>query len=611
LPAWVSFQHGWPFDFRHLSWAVTPLGADWCYTAVYLLGGEFAARLLNFALLAVLAALVYAGARRLVAPGLALLAAGLFASTPLVQLVTGSLFVENLWAALLVGVLLALDRFHASGEPRWIYAAAVLIGAALATKFGSLAFAIPAGAVAACLLVAHRKTVPAARVAAGAVLLTLLFGAPQYIYAYVKTGNPVFPFLNHLFGSQWFDASKNLADTRYQTRLGLSTPYDLVFHTRQYLEAHDGALGFQYLLLAPLALLSFSRRVPLLGKLAFFLAAAFALLTYSGVSYVRYLYPALPLVAIAGAAALGRLSSDRALFGATVAALAAAFALNLYFLPSSSWYHPDFFLNPFDRSEIERHYREAAPVRKLVEYMNRQHPGAAVAFFDTGHIAELRAPAYVMEWQNAVYSKRAWLITRPAVYGRYADSLGIRYFIAPAQLSNRELYVIRAFLSRYTDREFSFGAYEVRRLKADAREQWSRENEETVIAACDAGMIDDTSQRVRYSGPWQHWSNFGNACGGSLAFTGAAGAEVSLDFTGTSVTYVFTKAFTRGIAEVFIDGASRGLLDQFSLGIEWRSRAVYNGLGPGRHTLKVRVLHRRAADSLGDDIDVDGFIAAR
>ncbi|HVX66512.1 MAG TPA: glycosyltransferase family 39 protein, partial [Bryobacteraceae bacterium] len=123
LPAWVSFQHVWPFDFRHLSWAVTPLGADWCYTAVYMLGGEFAARLLNFALLAVVAALVYAGARRLVAPDVALLAAGLFASTPLVQLVTGSLFVENLWAALLVGVLLALDRFHASGEPRWLYAA--------------------------------------------------------------------------------------------------------------------------------------------------------------------------------------------------------------------------------------------------------------------------------------------------------------------------------------------------------------------------------------------------------------------------------------------------------------------------------------------------------
>ncbi len=38
----------------------------------------------------------------------AALAATLFASTPLVQLVTGSLFVENVWAALILGAALAL-----------------------------------------------------------------------------------------------------------------------------------------------------------------------------------------------------------------------------------------------------------------------------------------------------------------------------------------------------------------------------------------------------------------------------------------------------------------------------------------------------------------------
>jgi hypothetical protein len=609
LPAWVSFQHVWPFDFRHLSWALTPLGADWCYTAVYLLGGEFAARLLNFALLAVVSGLVYTGARRHVAPPLALLAAGLFASTPLVQLVTGSLFVENLWAALLVGIVLALDRFHSTVEPRWLYAAAVLTGASLATKFGSLAFAIPASAVAAWMLFAHRKKLPARRIAAGAAVLVLLFGAPPYVYAYAKTGNPVFPFLNHVFRSQWFDAKKNLADTRYQARLALSTPYDLVFHTRQYLEAHDGALGFQYLLLAPLALLlCFSRRSPFAAKLALAMAAVFSLLTYSGVSYVRYLYPALPLVAIAGAFALERLRTNRALFRATLGALAAAFALNLYFLPSSSWYHPDFFLNPFDRTELLRHYTEVAPVRKLIEHMNNQHPGAPVAFFDTGHIAELRAPAYVMDWQNAGYSGRAWVITRPAAYGRFATGLGIRYFIAPAHLNDRELYVIRAFLSRYTDLESAFGTFEVRHLKPDAAAQWSRENEERVAGACDSGMLDDTSPRLHYSGSWKHLTHFGSACGETLAFSNAAGAEVSIDFIGTGISYLYTKAFTRGIAEVFIDGESRGLLDEFSLGIEWRSRAVYGGLAPGRHTFTVRVLHRSAEDSLGEDIDVDGFV---
>ena len=54
VPAYVANHHAWSFDFRHVTWAVMPMGAVWCYTVTYLLGGEFAARLLNFALLTAL-----------------------------------------------------------------------------------------------------------------------------------------------------------------------------------------------------------------------------------------------------------------------------------------------------------------------------------------------------------------------------------------------------------------------------------------------------------------------------------------------------------------------------------------------------------------------------
>ena len=44
--------------------------------------------------------------------GHAFLVAALFASTPLVQLVTGSLFVENVWAAMILGASLAIARYR-------------------------------------------------------------------------------------------------------------------------------------------------------------------------------------------------------------------------------------------------------------------------------------------------------------------------------------------------------------------------------------------------------------------------------------------------------------------------------------------------------------------
>jgi hypothetical protein len=60
LPAWVAFRHVWQFDFRQVSWALIPLGADWCYTAAYMLGGEFAAHLLNFSFFTAICAMIYA-----------------------------------------------------------------------------------------------------------------------------------------------------------------------------------------------------------------------------------------------------------------------------------------------------------------------------------------------------------------------------------------------------------------------------------------------------------------------------------------------------------------------------------------------------------------------
>ena len=133
------------------------MGADFTYSIVYLLGGEMAARLLNFAILLVLLGLLHAAVRRWVSPGVAWLLVTLFATTPMVQLVTGSLFVENLLAAFLLGMMIALWRFGESGERRFLYLAAALGGTAMATKFGAIAILVPALVCAAVEVWRRRK----------------------------------------------------------------------------------------------------------------------------------------------------------------------------------------------------------------------------------------------------------------------------------------------------------------------------------------------------------------------------------------------------------------------------------------------------------------------
>ena len=87
--------------------------------------------------------------------------------------------------------------------------------------------------------------------AAGAI-----FGAPPYVIAFLRTGNPVFPFLNTRFPSPLLERGIEFRNNQFTQPLEWRTPFELTFHTSKYIEGLDGALGFQYLLLIPLAVIA-------------------------------------------------------------------------------------------------------------------------------------------------------------------------------------------------------------------------------------------------------------------------------------------------------------------------------------------------------------------
>ncbi len=609
-PAWVAFQHVWPFDFRHFAWAVMPMGADWCFTGVYLLGGEYAARLLNFSFLALTTAMVYAASRPFAGRATAFLFAGLFASTPLVQLVTGSLMVENLQAAYLTGAVIAAAWFLEKSGTLYLYSAAACAGAALATKFGSSALALPVLAFLVWAAWKNRDRLPNAKyhipAAAG---LALAIGGLPYLVAFAKTGNPFFPFMNDIFRSPWFDV-KAMLDTRFTRPIGWSTPFEAIFHSRDFLEGQDGAAGFQFSILVFLCVALWRKRWPVAGTLALAGAMLHCFLTFRTLAYLRYVYAALPLLSIAGAVAVGRLGhSERWLRRAVLAIVAAVLLLNIYFLPASGWWQADFYLNPRDHAAIKRYVGEGAPARLLVEELNRDHPGDPVAFFGTDGIAGLRAESFAFGWHNRAYEKQVMELTGPVGYGRLAQRIGVRWFVAPLAWAHAGgAGTISGFLTRYTVPASTAGALELRGWKPGAIEELAHAQPERPLKPCDAALIDDQSARLKYRGRWRTLQRFGLACGGTLSYTSEPGAEVSLQFNGTSVTYLFTRAYTRGMVEVLLDGARREVLDQFSSGVEWRSEATYGGLAPGQHTITIRSLHSKAAASTDYDVDADGFV---
>jgi hypothetical protein len=608
VPANIAAHHVMTFEPSRFVWAAMPMGAEFSYAMVYLLGGEFAARLLNFAMLLVLEALLFCAVRRSVPRPAAFLLVALFAASPMVQLVTGSLFVENLLAAMVLGAMTAIWRFGEAGEKKFLYVAAALGGSAMAIKAGALVFAAFALLFATVEARRHWKSLgprPAASCALAGALF-LVAALPPYAIAYWKTGNPLFPFLNQRFHSRLLDSKVEIRDARFRQPLTWGTPYGITFHTNQWYEGQDGSFGFQYLMFAPLALLALLvvRQRPAVSSAVVALGASVVILESE--PNARYLYAALPLLSIPFAAVLGwTLSHQRRLYRALLLYILLCTALNAWFLPASSYYHKDFYLRaPLSRLAREQSVGHTAPVRDAIAYFNRAHPGSAVLFTADSFVAGLTGEVYENHWHQANVMEQIRGARDLKELRRLLEGWKVQYFIARIPAAHQYIRppLLRELLFRCSQPERQFEGFYVARLRADCDAPAPPR-----VLVVRSGAYDDFDPSIQFSGDWIQDDEFSGPYRHTVSYAEDAGAEASLVFEGTSLTYVFTKAPNRGLAEIVIDGIGRGAADLYSPDVQWQSRLQFAGLGSGRHVVVVRVLGQKQPASQGRFVDLDAF----
>jgi hypothetical protein len=616
LPMTVAHQERWDFDFQQQTWAVMPVGGDALFTAGYLLGGESAARLVNLSMLLLIVALIVSACRRWLTLSQALLTAALFASTPLVQLVTGSLFVENVWAALVLGALLALARFWEYGDASEVPIAGLLLGAALAVKLIAAVFLLPAAILGLATCWKHKKV---RAFVAGATLIATL-GAPAYLYAWERTGNPVFPFVNATFRSPYFDATTSFKDSRFNAPLDWKTPYDLTFRSANYFEGQPGAAGFQYLLLLVPALLTLRTRFAWLVVGSGLLVCLVLLIALPN---LRYLYPALPLLSIG----IGSILVERKGCGAHLRteevhsrrtrfagdymespvagtwAVVGVTALNLWFLPSAGWYHQDFAF--FKHAQAREYVEHAAPIRLLFDRLNRTEPGRPVALFTGDGVAGLNAAAYTNTWHSEAY----WLRVRGARFPKEIAEVFREYkiqtIIAPLSFES-QFPVVRSFLRQWAApsgvQRGDLGIFHLRDQPILLRED---------AEPLPLGQWDDLDDRIEYVGRWLHDRQFPQSSGQSVTYSGDVGDTLGFKFTGSKVTYIYTKASNRGRALVLVDGREAARIEMYSAETQWQAQTVFEKLGPGTHTFEVRVLEDKDSRSAGRAVDLDGIVVGK
>jgi hypothetical protein len=346
-----------------------PLGAEGLFTWAYVLGGEAAMKLLNAACFWLTTALILAYAtstpQRSEAPlGLTLLGLTALAVTPLTVLLIQQLFEETVTTLFVTAAIISLARAwrHPGDKPQGMMTF-LLLGAACASKVQALFFG-GVGAFAVVNLVRGRSRWDALKFGVAGTALFAMVGLVPYVLATATTGNPFFPFE---FGQPF--------DPRWIGKASADILYRMTFETHSFMEARDGAFGFQHVLLTPLLLVAGflsqngERRIIAVVLLLFIVGML------SQAQYARYQFYAMPplLLLLPPAWAMMRRSGQALLIAGIV------FAIALNIAAYRAIWTPAFSLHQI--LQRERFATQIPEERQVVAAINATHGAGSVVYF--------------------------------------------------------------------------------------------------------------------------------------------------------------------------------------------------------------------------------------
>ncbi len=300
---------------------------------------------------------VYALGARHFSPKIAVVAALLFASTPLVLWEAGTAYTDLAPTFFGTLTLLAVGNGMMGRDERWLRLGAILMGLTLGTKATALTTLalLSLGLLFWRLRILSQSPGKAVNAVAVWCLIALTVGSPWFVKSTLYTGNPVYPFYSRIFPSRYwnaalgagydasnanFGAGKTLQEVHSPTQAALS-PWNLTMYLlpghlppslafRPFNDFQTPLAALSPLLLAALFFPAFSRGASGVAK-AFGLYALCSLLVwFATVEYVRYLLPALPVFCLLAAWVLveaweGRWRSRYALAGLGACSLAFTF----------------------------------------------------------------------------------------------------------------------------------------------------------------------------------------------------------------------------------------------------------------------------------------------
>ncbi|HZT33042.1 MAG TPA: hypothetical protein VFA33_24350 [Bryobacteraceae bacterium] len=615
--------------FARITWnfyASFPQGIELLFLPALALGRHSAAALVHFLFLLDLPLLMICYGRRFGFPIPAMAAAFLVFASPVVGLDGTTAYVDAAVAAILFALFYILSVWEAEGDSRLLILIGVLCGFSYAAKY-TAAIAIPyALGVMAWKLWRTRR--PLARPMLTVCGLAAFFILPWMIKNTIFVRNPVAPFANRLFPNPYVRVSFEQDYRRHMRRYLLTSWLDAPLELTVRGERLQGFFGPVFLLM-PLALLSLRRRA---GRRLVLAGVCFGLPWFLNIG-TRFLIPALPPLTLALTSALDPLT----------AWLPPTILLHAFL----SWYAaPAPYFDRYAPRIANFPWRAALRLEPEEQYLARNSPGYRL----DGMIERLVPPGETVLSLEQI--PEAWTTRRILVAYNAAENqtLADMLYNAMVPRSWRSLPAdgsvsvapVGSNLRAAATRELAargiryllvspaaFGANDFRQEAAAWGMQLVGESDGTRLfllepagqepqipapaAATDqapvpAGVYDDADSRIHLRAAWMRDTQFPEPYQHTLTYSNIPGATISLAFVGTAVTYVYTRARNRGIAEVVVDGVPKGRIDLYSAATVWQSRTKFRGLGPGRHVIQIRVTGEHNPQANDGFVDLDALI---
>ncbi len=387
-----------------LRFAVLAQANHMLFTLALLLQDDILAQLIQTLILALLAASVLAFGTRLVSPAAGWWGLAILLSSPLV-LWSGT--VAYIDIGLVMFVFLAVYAFwnwREGSDRRWLLLSAVLCGFAIGTKYNALPFLVLLS-ILALYEGGRQRDLKAPLVFAGGAVLT---AAPWFLRNFYYTRNPLYPFFYRQFGSIFgygalnADHYRGLFEDIPRHGIGQSVgalirlPWYLAYDPVRFVQEAPLIVAYAPLILALVGLSFLFRRVRLIAVIG----VVFALFWFFSIQVMRYLLPAVPLMALAAGVTLFYLTRWLARWTVKVDELVVILVASII-LSFPGWRYAMRMARaagpiPVNLHERETYLSRALPGFGLVKWLNERHAdrykvyalaGLNLRYFARGQIA--------------------------------------------------------------------------------------------------------------------------------------------------------------------------------------------------------------------------------